>query len=89
MPYESFHYPVGNGQGLSLLFVQNLTFANAYCHHLWEMRSWKYLKNLDEQTININDTTYNLLARKVLNQSIEQHPTLVTDVEQDQIEKEI
>jgi mannosyltransferase OCH1-like enzyme len=66
-PYNSFHYPLYYSFDLKKLFVKNLDFKNAYCHHYWDGASWdKYLKNLTEDGIRCNDTTYNVIARKYL-----------------------
>lgn len=66
-PYDSFQYPIYYSFCLKKLFVRNLDFKNAYCHHLWENGSYDlYLKNLTVEEIKTKDTTYNVLARKFL-----------------------
>ncbi|MEO8665756.1 MAG: glycosyltransferase [Ignavibacteria bacterium] len=66
-PYDSFHYPLYYPTSLKKMFEKVKEYPNAYCHHLWEGGSWnKYLKDLTEEKIFNNDTTYNLIARKFL-----------------------
>lgn len=66
-PYDSFNYPLYYPLSLRKMFVKNLKYPNAYCHHLWEGGSWdKYLKNLTADDILKRDTTYNLIARRFL-----------------------
>lgn len=65
-PYN-FHFPLWDDEGLSLLFEKNITFENAYVHHLWERKSWdKHLSKLTVETILHQDCTYNRIARKYL-----------------------
>lgn len=65
--YNYFHYPLYTNDGIEMLFNNNLSFPNAYCHHLWEQISWdKYLNNLSEEYIISVDTTYNKIARRFL-----------------------
>ena len=66
-PFFSFHYPTWRQEDLKLMFEENKTFENAYCHHVWETRSWEpYLKDLSEEHIKNVDTTYNNIARNFL-----------------------
>ena len=65
-PY-TFHYPIYDEMGLSLLFEKDVFFKNAFVHHLWESMAWeKYLKDLSIDYIKTVDTTYNRIARKYL-----------------------
>lgn len=65
--YDYFHYPLYTEQGIDMLFKENLSFPNAFCHHLWEQNSWdRYLNNLTEEHIQSIDTTYNRIARRFL-----------------------
>ena len=51
------------------MFEESRKFPEAYCHHLWETVSWdKYLKNLTPEFILNKDTSYNLLARRHLDE---------------------
>ena len=64
--YKSFHYPIWDDKGIKMLFEEDHNMENAYCHHLWESTSWKYLNNLTEEEIKTKDTTYNKIARRFL-----------------------
>ena len=62
-----FFNPSYNIEGLKKLFEKNLTFSEAYIHHLWESLAWeKYLEKLQINDIHTLDTTYNILARPFL-----------------------
>ncbi|MCX6160252.1 MAG: glycosyltransferase [Ignavibacteriae bacterium] len=66
-PFDSFHFPLYYPWSLRNLFVRNKNFPNAYCHHLWESESReKYLNKLTPEFIKKVDTTYNLIARRLL-----------------------
>ena len=66
-PYNSFHYPLYHNIGVEDLFKNNLTFPEAYCHHVWETVSWDpFLKNLTPDYIKTHNTTYNKIARRFL-----------------------
>lgn len=68
-PYY-FHFPLWDAEGLSLLFEKNITFDNAYIHHIWESKAReKYLSPLTAATILQTDTTYNRIARRYLETS--------------------
>jgi hypothetical protein len=64
--YKSFHYPIWDDLGLKMLFEEDHTFDEAYCHHLWESSSWDYLKELTVDKIKNIDTTYNRIARRFI-----------------------
>lgn len=66
-PY-AFHYPLYNKPGLQAMFEKVTDFPNAYLHHLWESFSWNdYLSKLTIEDIRQRDTTYNCIARKIIN----------------------
>ena len=64
--FKSFHYPIWDKTGMKMLFEEDHYFSEAYCHHLWESMSWKYLNKLTIADIKTKDTTYNKLARLFL-----------------------
>jgi len=64
--FKSFHYPIWDDLGLKMLFEEDHTFDEAYCHHLWESSSWDYLKELTVDKIKNIDTTYNRIARRFI-----------------------
>jgi len=66
-PFNRFHYPTWDKQGLKTLFEQTAYFPESYVHHLWESHSWdNYLAKLSVDYINKVDTTYNVIARNFL-----------------------
>ncbi len=66
-PFSSFHYPTWRRGDLELMFKENKIFDDAYCHHVWETKSWdRYLKDLSEEYIKNVSTTYNRIARRFL-----------------------
>lgn len=56
---EAFFVPTWDREGLENLFRKNITFPQAYCHHLWESQSWSYLADIDENSVFLAETTYN------------------------------
>ena len=67
--HTSFHYPLYHQPHLRMMFEESHKFTEAYCHHLWETVSWeKYLKDLTPELIFNKDTSYNLLARRYLDE---------------------
>ena len=65
-PY-AFHYPLYHKPGLRSMFEEVTSFPDAYLHHVWESFSWNdYLCRLTVDDIQHHDTTYNLLARKII-----------------------
>lgn len=66
--YNSFHFPLYYPSSLKNLFVYNKNYPEAFCHHLWEGGSWeKYLRDLSLEDILKRDSTYNIIARRFLN----------------------
>lgn len=63
-PTESFFCPLYRPPDLERLFARTEDFPLAYCHHLWEQKSWApYLQHLSPDRIRSSDTTYNRLAQ--------------------------
>ena len=48
------------------MFENIVEFSDAYSHHLWETCSMEWLENITVDEIKNNDTTFNLIARKLL-----------------------
>jgi hypothetical protein len=69
LPPSAFFSPSWSEDQLCILFEEDATFPDAFCHHLWETVSWERLKDLNEQVIARKDTTYNRLARTMLEAS--------------------
>ena len=64
--FDSFHFPIWDKAGMGMLFEEEHDLKKAYCHHLWESVSWKYLNNLTVKDIKTKNTTYNKIARRFL-----------------------
>jgi len=66
-PQTSFFDPGLTLGELRRLFEYNETFPKAFCHHLWYgFSSNRYLKRLSPAVIRTVDTSYNILARQLL-----------------------
>jgi Glycosyltransferase sugar-binding region containing DXD motif len=65
---RAFFWPTWSDRDLRLLFRRDgESFADAYCVHLWEQRSWdRYLSALTPERIRAVDTNFNRLARRFL-----------------------
>jgi hypothetical protein len=48
------------------MFESVVNYSGTYSHHLWETCSMKWIKNITVEEIMKNDTTFNLMARKLL-----------------------
>ena len=67
LPPESFFEPSFWPYDLKRLFERVEPFENSFAHHLWEQLSAeRYLDRLTPDIIRSVDTTYNLLARPLL-----------------------
>jgi hypothetical protein len=65
-PY-CFHDPLPTKAGQNSMFEEVTSFPQAYVHHLWESFSGQqYLSKLTVDEIQTKNSTYHLLARKVL-----------------------
>lgn len=67
LPHDAFHWPLYMPDHLAMLFDEDHTFPNAYCHHLWQSLSWEpYLSKLSVADIMERPSTFNRIARTVL-----------------------
>ena len=66
----AFFHPSAEKQGLLDLFVEDLRFPSAYCHHLWEGMAWSLIRNIDERNVGLIDTSYNRMARRFLDDDL-------------------
>lgn len=66
-PFDRFHFPSFSRSCIQKMFVENHSFENALCHHLWESHSWKYLSNLTIEQIMRHSTSYTSIARRYVN----------------------
>ena len=65
-PHTSFFYPTYHQPSLEDLFERVVDFDMAYSHHFWESCSMKWIKDITVNDIKTIDTTFNLIARKLL-----------------------
>ena len=65
-PRSSFFYPTYHQISLKDMFETVTSFDKAYSHHLWETCSMKWIENITVDDIKSQDTTFNLIARKLL-----------------------
>lgn len=72
----AFFYPSAEPAGIIDLFVENKRYPVAYCHHLWEGLAWNLVKDLDERRIFKVDTTYNVLARRFIDEDLPTYKAL-------------
>ncbi|MFT8672565.1 MAG: glycosyltransferase family 25 protein [Acetobacter orientalis] len=63
---EAFFVPTWDHEGLIALFERNMTFPNAFCHHLWESQAWQFISKINEKSVFYQETTYNMACRKYL-----------------------
>jgi len=64
--HEAFFWPLYHQNHIEAMFVQNLTFPNAYSHHLWESSGKKYLDELTEDIIFMKNTTFTNLVKDLI-----------------------
>jgi len=64
--HEAFFWPLYHQNHIEAMFVQNLTFPNAYSHHLWESSGKKYLDELTEDIIFTKNTTFTNLVKDLI-----------------------
>jgi glycosyl transferase-like sugar-binding protein len=70
-PYDNFHWPTWTDEHLEWLFEgQGDEFPNAYCHHLWQSHSERYLQRLTTERILRVDTNFNVLVRKYFDSGV-------------------
>ncbi|WP_238191877.1 glycosyltransferase [Methylobacterium frigidaeris] len=67
-PATSFFWPSWDDHGIEALFKHDLEFPDAFCFHLWQVKSSKWIEGLDPKTIVRENTTYNRIARRFLPQ---------------------
>ncbi|WP_164712229.1 glycosyltransferase [Methylobacterium currus] len=65
-PAASFFWPSWDEHGIEALFEHDLEFPEAFCFHLWQAKSSRWIESLDPETILGHDTTYNRIARRFL-----------------------
>ncbi|WP_396275128.1 glycosyltransferase [Hyphomonas sp.] len=65
-PVTAFFWPSWDEEGIKSLFLESKDFSKGYSIHLWESRSWKYVRNLTAHEVLQRNTSYNLIARRYL-----------------------
>ncbi len=67
-PAASFLWPCWDDAGIAALFLEDRAYPAAYSLHLWELKSWEHVKQLDANRVRTVDTTYNRIARRFAKQ---------------------
>ncbi|MEM7021061.1 MAG: beta-1,6-N-acetylglucosaminyltransferase [Pseudomonadota bacterium] len=74
-PYDRFYDPPDDPEGLARLFEKVEDLPKGAVQHLWQRQSWKqYLQHIDDQAVRQHRTTYNLIARRFLDQMPQVNP---------------
>lgn len=64
---EKFLWPRYNDDDLERFFRGHFSSPNSMCHHLWQRVTWDYyLRAVTPEYVRSVDSTYNLIARRVL-----------------------
>lgn len=67
LPPEAFFRTTWFPQDVEDTHINTLSFDRSYCLHLWETKTYEsILKNIDEKDVMTRDSSYNLLARRIL-----------------------
>lgn len=64
--HRAFFWPLYHQDHIEWMFLENHNFPDAYSHHLWESSGKKYLDELTEEKIRIQNTTFTRLTRELL-----------------------
>jgi hypothetical protein len=56
-PASSFFWPSWDPAGIASMFSMDREFPEAYSFHLWESKSWSFVKDLDADAVTAIDTT--------------------------------
>src|SRR5947207_3399393 len=67
-PASSFFWPAWDDAGLASLFSSDFKYPEAFSFHLWETKSWSFVKDLNPSVVRTKDTTYNKIARRFLSE---------------------
>ena len=64
--HESFFWPLYHQDHIEALFEKDMSFPNAFSHHLWESSGKKYLDELTLEKIKTEDTTFHKMVRDLI-----------------------
>jgi hypothetical protein len=64
--HECFFWPLYHQKHIEIIFEENHRFPNAYSHHLWESSGKKYLKEMTEEKIRLENTTFTNLVKELV-----------------------
>lgn len=64
--HESFFWPLYHQHHIEMIFEKNLSFPNAYSHHLWESSGKKYLKEMTLEKIHSENNTFSNLVKHLI-----------------------
>ena len=68
LPHTAFFWPWWSEEHLAWIFESRrpLPIDNAYCTHLWESKSWRYVGGLTAQEVKSVHSNFNLWARPLI-----------------------
>jgi len=64
--HEAFFWPLYHQNHIEWMFVEEHKFPNAYSHHLWESSGKIYLKEMTEEKIKTQNTTFTQITKDLL-----------------------
>ena len=64
--HETFFWPLYHQNHIEWMFVEEHQFPNAYSHHLWESSGKIYLKEMTEEKIKTQNTTFTQITKDLL-----------------------
>ena len=64
--HDAFFLPLYHQDHIEMLFEKNISFPNAYSHHLWESSGKKYLDEMTIEKIKNENTTFTNLIKDLI-----------------------
>ena len=64
--HDAFFLPLYHQNHIEMLFEQDISFPNAYSHHLWESSGKKYLEEMTIEKIKNENTTFTRLVKDLI-----------------------
>lgn len=64
--HETFFWPLYHQNHIEWMFIEEHQFTNAYSHHLWESSGKIYLKEMTEEKIKTQNTTFTQITKDLL-----------------------
>lgn len=64
--HETFFWPLYHQDHIEMMFENNLSFPNAFSHHLWESSGKKYLDEMTLDKIKEDTTSFNKIVKDLI-----------------------